>query len=110
MESAVLHIAIVSKPQYVFSVYCLSYIFHFSCVLLLQVPSSAYSICKVLQKKVKTHCRDKEINLSLAATGCSSISLLQVLILHNNALRSLVPKGFDVGTLSTLKVIYEFMC
>ncbi|XP_044029149.1 E3 ubiquitin-protein ligase LRSAM1 [Siniperca chuatsi] len=44
-----------------------------------EVPSSAFSICKVLQKKV--------------------------LILHNNELRSLLPKGCDISTLSTLKVL-----
>ncbi|TWW66957.1 E3 ubiquitin-protein ligase LRSAM1 isoform X1 [Takifugu flavidus] len=44
-----------------------------------EVPTSAYSICKVIQKKV--------------------------LILHNNELRSLVPKGCDIGTLATLKVL-----
>lgn len=44
-----------------------------------EVPSSAFSICKVLQKKV--------------------------FILHNNALRSLVPKGCDISSLSTLKVL-----
>ncbi|KAM6976245.1 E3 ubiquitin-protein ligase LRSAM1 [Tautogolabrus adspersus] len=44
-----------------------------------EVPSSVFSICKVLQKKV--------------------------LILHNNELRSLVPKGCDIINLSTLKVL-----
>ncbi|KAE8284761.1 E3 ubiquitin-protein ligase LRSAM1 [Larimichthys crocea] len=44
-----------------------------------EVPSSAFSICKVLQKKV--------------------------LILHNNELRSLLPRGCDIKTLSTLKVL-----
>ncbi|CAJ1071061.1 E3 ubiquitin-protein ligase LRSAM1 [Xyrichtys novacula] len=44
-----------------------------------EVPSSAFSICKVLQKKV--------------------------LILHNNELRSLMPKGCDVSNLLTLKVL-----
>ncbi|XP_070780517.1 E3 ubiquitin-protein ligase LRSAM1 isoform X2 [Enoplosus armatus] len=44
-----------------------------------EVPSSAFSICKVLQKKV--------------------------FILHNNELKSLLPKGCDIGTLSTLKVL-----
>ncbi|XP_034402087.1 E3 ubiquitin-protein ligase LRSAM1 [Cyclopterus lumpus] len=44
-----------------------------------EVPSSAFSICKVLQKKV--------------------------LILHNNELRSLLPKGCDIRTLATLKVL-----
>ncbi|XP_060916990.1 E3 ubiquitin-protein ligase LRSAM1 [Labrus mixtus] len=44
-----------------------------------EVPSSIFSICKVLQKKV--------------------------LILHNNELRSLVPKGCDISNLSTLKVL-----
>ncbi|KAI3361996.1 hypothetical protein L3Q82_012199, partial [Scortum barcoo] len=43
------------------------------------VPSSAFSICKVLQKKV--------------------------FILHNNELRSLLPKGCDISTLATLKVL-----
>ncbi|XP_041666080.1 E3 ubiquitin-protein ligase LRSAM1 [Cheilinus undulatus] len=43
------------------------------------VPSSAFSMCKVLQKKV--------------------------LILHTNELRSLVPKGCDINNLSTLKVL-----
>ncbi|GLD51858.1 E3 ubiquitin-protein ligase LRSAM1 isoform X1, partial [Lates japonicus] len=42
-----------------------------------EVPSSAFSICKVLQKKV--------------------------LILHNNELRSLLPKGCDISALATLK-------
>uniref|UniRef100_A0A8C4F0V2 RING-type domain-containing protein n=1 Tax=Dicentrarchus labrax TaxID=13489 RepID=A0A8C4F0V2_DICLA len=45
----------------------------------LNVPSGAFSICKVLQKKV--------------------------LILHNNELKSLVPRGCDISTLSTLKVL-----
>nr|XP_020495739.1 E3 ubiquitin-protein ligase LRSAM1 isoform X1 [Labrus bergylta] len=44
-----------------------------------EVPSSIFSICKVLQKKV--------------------------LILHNNELRSLVPKGCDISNLYTLKVL-----
>ncbi|XP_018557425.1 E3 ubiquitin-protein ligase LRSAM1 isoform X3 [Lates calcarifer] len=44
-----------------------------------EVPSSAFSICKVLQKKV--------------------------LILHNNELRSLLPKGCDISALATLKVL-----
>uniref|UniRef100_A0A672FTX5 RING-type domain-containing protein n=1 Tax=Salarias fasciatus TaxID=181472 RepID=A0A672FTX5_SALFA len=44
-----------------------------------EVPSSAFSICKVLHKKV--------------------------LILHNNELRTLLPKGCDICTLSTLKVL-----
>uniref|UniRef100_A0A7N5ZWE1 RING-type domain-containing protein n=1 Tax=Anabas testudineus TaxID=64144 RepID=A0A7N5ZWE1_ANATE len=43
------------------------------------VPSSVFSICKVLQKKV--------------------------LILHNNELTSLLPKGCDISTLATLKVL-----
>ncbi|XP_052448714.1 E3 ubiquitin-protein ligase LRSAM1 isoform X2 [Carassius gibelio] len=46
---------------------------------LTEVPSSAFSICKVLQKKV--------------------------LILHANDLRSLVPKGCCIGALATLKVL-----
>uniref|UniRef100_A0A8P4KLR2 RING-type domain-containing protein n=1 Tax=Dicentrarchus labrax TaxID=13489 RepID=A0A8P4KLR2_DICLA len=46
---------------------------------LCRVPSGAFSICKVLQKKV--------------------------LILHNNELKSLVPRGCDISTLSTLKVL-----
>ncbi|XP_035523972.1 E3 ubiquitin-protein ligase LRSAM1 [Morone saxatilis] len=44
-----------------------------------EVPSGAFSICKVLQKKV--------------------------LILHNNELKSLVPRGCDISTLATLKVL-----
>uniref|UniRef100_A0A8D0DB17 Leucine rich repeat and sterile alpha motif containing 1 n=1 Tax=Sander lucioperca TaxID=283035 RepID=A0A8D0DB17_SANLU len=44
-----------------------------------EVPSSAFSICKVLQKKV--------------------------LILHNNELKSLLPKGCDINALATLKVL-----
>ncbi|XP_070706845.1 E3 ubiquitin-protein ligase LRSAM1 [Pempheris klunzingeri] len=46
---------------------------------LTEVPSSAFSICKVLQKKV--------------------------LILHNNELRSLLPRGCDISTLAALKVL-----
>ncbi|XP_061655668.1 E3 ubiquitin-protein ligase LRSAM1 isoform X3 [Phyllopteryx taeniolatus] len=44
-----------------------------------EAPSSAFSICKVLQKKV--------------------------LILHNNKLKSLLPKGSDIISLGTLKVL-----
>lgn len=44
-----------------------------------EVPSCAFSMCKVLQKKV--------------------------LILHTNDLRSLVPKGCCLGALATLKVL-----
>ncbi|XP_047425703.1 E3 ubiquitin-protein ligase LRSAM1 isoform X2 [Mugil cephalus] len=44
-----------------------------------EVPSSAFSICKVLQKKV--------------------------LILHNNELRYLLPKGCDISSLCNLKVL-----
>ncbi|XP_037608598.1 E3 ubiquitin-protein ligase LRSAM1 isoform X1 [Sebastes umbrosus] len=44
-----------------------------------EVPSSIFSICKVLQKKV--------------------------LILHKNELRSFLPKGCDISSLSTLKVL-----
>lgn len=46
---------------------------------LTEVPSCAFSMCKVLQKKV--------------------------LILHTNDLRSLVPKGCCLGALATLKVL-----
>ncbi|XP_067294780.1 E3 ubiquitin-protein ligase LRSAM1 isoform X2 [Pseudorasbora parva] len=46
---------------------------------LTEVPSSAFSMCKVLQKKV--------------------------LILHGNDLTSLVPKGCCTGALATLKVL-----
>ncbi|XP_053727184.1 E3 ubiquitin-protein ligase LRSAM1 [Synchiropus splendidus] len=44
-----------------------------------EVPSSAFSICKVLQKKV--------------------------LIVHNNGLRTLLTKGCDISALMTLKVL-----
>ncbi|XP_071321699.1 E3 ubiquitin-protein ligase LRSAM1 [Trachinotus anak] len=44
-----------------------------------EVPSSAFSICKVLQKKV--------------------------FILHSNELRSVLPKGCDISALITLKVL-----
>ncbi|CAN9504751.1 unnamed protein product [Ophioblennius macclurei] len=44
-----------------------------------EVPSSAFSICRVLHKKV--------------------------FILHNNELRTLLPKGCDICALSTLKVL-----
>ncbi|XP_036972970.1 E3 ubiquitin-protein ligase LRSAM1 isoform X2 [Acanthopagrus latus] len=44
-----------------------------------EAPSSAFSICRVLQKKV--------------------------LILHNNELRTLLPKGCDINSLVTLKVL-----
>uniref|UniRef100_A0A3P8VQN4 Leucine rich repeat and sterile alpha motif containing 1 n=1 Tax=Cynoglossus semilaevis TaxID=244447 RepID=A0A3P8VQN4_CYNSE len=52
-----------------------------SCCELSEVPSSAFSICRVLQKKP------------------------QVLILHTNELRSLLPKGNDISNLDTLKVL-----
>lgn len=44
-----------------------------------EVPSSAFSLCRVLQKKV--------------------------LILHGNALRTLLPKGCEISSLATLKVL-----
>ncbi|XP_036418812.1 E3 ubiquitin-protein ligase LRSAM1 [Colossoma macropomum] len=44
-----------------------------------EVPSSAFSICKVLQKKV--------------------------FILHGNELRSLLPKGCSISALATIKVL-----
>lgn len=44
-----------------------------------EIPSSAFSICKVLQKKV--------------------------FILHSNEIKSLLPKGCDICSLSTLKVL-----
>ncbi|KAM9793459.1 E3 ubiquitin-protein ligase LRSAM1 [Syngnathus typhle] len=50
-----------------------------SCCELSEVPSSAFSICKVLQKKV--------------------------LLLHSNELKSLLPKGNDIISLVTLKVL-----
>ncbi|XP_023816444.1 E3 ubiquitin-protein ligase LRSAM1 isoform X1 [Oryzias latipes] len=50
-----------------------------SCCELSEVPSSAFSICKLFQKKV--------------------------LILHSNDLKYLLPKGCDISTLSTLKVL-----
>uniref|UniRef100_A0A3Q2ZWH6 Leucine rich repeat and sterile alpha motif containing 1 n=1 Tax=Kryptolebias marmoratus TaxID=37003 RepID=A0A3Q2ZWH6_KRYMA len=46
---------------------------------LAEVPSSVFSICRVLQKKV--------------------------LILHTNELRSLLPRGCDISSFSTLKVL-----
>lgn len=74
----------------------------------LQVPSSAFSICKVLQKKVSQftavlfsldYCWSKRTDF------WQQFSLsLQVLILHGNDLRSLVPKGCCTGALATLKV------
>ncbi|KAI4875774.1 hypothetical protein NFI96_024286 [Prochilodus magdalenae] len=50
-----------------------------SCCELPEVPSSAFSICKVLHKKV--------------------------FILHGNELRSLLPKGCNINTLATIKVL-----
>lgn len=74
----------------------------------LQVPSSALSMCKVLQKKVS------QFTAGLFSLKCywserkdfwQQFSLsLQVLILHGNDLRSLIPKGCCTGALATLKV------
>lgn len=74
----------------------------------LQVPSSAFSMCKVLQKKVS------QFTAGLFSLNCcwsertdfwQQFPLsLQVLILHGNDLRSLVPKGCCTGALATLKV------
>lgn len=44
-----------------------------------------------------------------AVGGWSTCPLFQVLILHNNELKSLVPKGCDIGALATLKVIKIFV-
>jgi len=74
----------------------------------LQVPSSVFSMCKVLQKKVS------QFTTGLFSLNCcwseqtdfwQQFPLsLQVLILHGNDLRSLVPKGCCTGALTTLKV------
>ncbi|KAM6901174.1 E3 ubiquitin-protein ligase LRSAM1 isoform 2-T2 [Lycodopsis pacificus] len=58
---------------------CADDILDISACELSEVPSSAFSICKVLQKKV--------------------------LIIHNNELKSFLPKGCDISTLATLKVL-----
>uniref|UniRef100_A0AAX7TED0 RING-type domain-containing protein n=1 Tax=Astatotilapia calliptera TaxID=8154 RepID=A0AAX7TED0_ASTCA len=61
-------------------------------------------------------CRSKEAGaddiLDISACGLSesnenvtSVSFIQVLILHNNELRHLLPKGIDISTLITLKVL-----
>lgn len=42
--------------------------------------------------------------LNSQQSDTSSVALLQVLILHTNELRSLLPKGCDISTLAALKV------
>uniref|UniRef100_A0A1A7WJI2 Leucine rich repeat and sterile alpha motif containing 1 n=1 Tax=Iconisemion striatum TaxID=60296 RepID=A0A1A7WJI2_9TELE len=67
-----------------------------------EVPSSAFSICKVLQKKVLIlHTNELRV---LLTKGCdiSSLSTLKVLDLHDNLLTCL-PE--DIGKLSTLQIL-----
>uniref|UniRef100_A0A671V296 Leucine rich repeat and sterile alpha motif containing 1 n=1 Tax=Sparus aurata TaxID=8175 RepID=A0A671V296_SPAAU len=49
-------------------------------------------------------CELSEVSMS-TQSDMSSVTLLQVFILHNNELRSLLPKGCDISTLATLKVL-----
>uniref|UniRef100_I3K420 Leucine rich repeat and sterile alpha motif containing 1 n=1 Tax=Oreochromis niloticus TaxID=8128 RepID=I3K420_ORENI len=54
-------------------------------------------------------CRSKEAGaddiLDISACGLSEVRCRKVLILHNNELRHLMPKGIDISTLITLKVL-----
>ncbi|XP_067106976.1 E3 ubiquitin-protein ligase LRSAM1 isoform X1 [Osmerus mordax] len=67
-----------------------------------EVPSSAISICKVLQKKVFI-LHGNELK-SLVPKGCciNSLATLKVLDLHDNQLTSL---PHDIGQLSSLQVL-----
>ncbi|KAK5851597.1 hypothetical protein PBY51_023140 [Eleginops maclovinus] len=67
-----------------------------------EVPSSAFSICRVLQKKVLI-LHTNEVK-SLLPKGCeiSSLATLKVLDLHDNKLTSLPG---DIGKLSSLQIL-----
>uniref|UniRef100_A0A3Q1B2X6 RING-type domain-containing protein n=1 Tax=Amphiprion ocellaris TaxID=80972 RepID=A0A3Q1B2X6_AMPOC len=56
------------------------------------------------KRKPSEDCQ-KRLEYQLCRSPMSSVCLLQVLILHNNELRNLLPKGCDISTLSTLKVL-----
>lgn len=78
--------------------------------VLLQVPSSAFSICKVLQKKVRTTWRwGFFFSCIFVHSHMSSYAVPQVFILHNNELRLLVPRGCDISALATLKVMETWL-
>uniref|UniRef100_A0A8D0DB15 Leucine rich repeat and sterile alpha motif containing 1 n=1 Tax=Sander lucioperca TaxID=283035 RepID=A0A8D0DB15_SANLU len=49
-------------------------------------------------------CELSEVSM-FQQSDTSCVSLLQVLILHNNELKSLLPKGCDINALATLKVL-----
>ncbi|XP_026854323.2 E3 ubiquitin-protein ligase LRSAM1 [Electrophorus electricus] len=67
-----------------------------------EVPSSAFSICKVLQKKVFILCGN-ELR-SLVPKGCTitALTTIKVLDLHENKLTSLPD---DIGQLTSLQVL-----
>ncbi|GAA6095227.1 E3 ubiquitin-protein ligase LRSAM1 [Tachysurus ichikawai] len=67
-----------------------------------EVPSSVFSICKVLQKKVLILCGNELKTLVPKSCATNSLSTIKVLDLHDNKLTSL-PE--DIGQLSSLQVL-----
>ncbi|XP_027021203.1 E3 ubiquitin-protein ligase LRSAM1 [Tachysurus fulvidraco] len=67
-----------------------------------EVPSSVFSICKVLQKKVLILCGNELKTLVPKSCATNSLATIKVLDLHDNKLTSL-PE--DIGQLSSLQVL-----
>ncbi|MCJ8748656.1 hypothetical protein PDJAM_G00167310 [Pangasius djambal] len=67
-----------------------------------EVPSSVFSMCKVLQKKVLILCGNELKSLVPKSCVISTLATIKVLDLHENKLTSLPD---DIGQLSSLQVL-----
>ncbi|KAG7314638.1 hypothetical protein KOW79_021941 [Hemibagrus wyckioides] len=67
-----------------------------------EIPSSVFSICKVLQKKVLILCGNELKTLVPKTCATNALATIKVLDLHENKLTSLPD---DIGQLSSLQVL-----